>query len=316
MADFVPYRVYIPTRNRLKNVERVVPGWLAQDFDVVLVTDPREKQLHLRFVAEKFGLARMTRNMNDHTPGVTVIAPGQSNMGFGYQCDFAARHAADEHVLTFVLSDDDLMPIECKSVGPKDCTCGYMQLLVDELANRPDYLGMGAVRDYHDLMTRNLPNGPVSKHSGVVLCPAGWGQQCYAINTRKLFALGGFDKRLTCFGEGHDLIRKSIVRGKRPWLVHAGVKVKAIGKRYEPGGLDTYAAEVQRHHDRLGIGNYRNMPTAEVRTLLENDCKAIIHKDWPRYTTATGRVMWKKMLDENIPFWTAQSALHGGDQEI
>ena len=156
----------------------------------------------------------------------------------------------------------------------------------------PGVLGVGAVRSIHDHFTA----GAISRNSGVIMCPGGWGFQTFGLNTRTAHEVGNFDSLLHSYGEDGELCRQGISRGV-PWMVHCDVKVAPIGARYAPGGINT------------------RFKCLESRTRAERECLALIHMRWPKYTNEPDRplrVAWQKMLDDFIPDWRSRSAIHGG----
>jgi hypothetical protein len=303
------YRVYVPTRGRIPNVLKVVPRWLAAGFDVVLVTDPREKLEHIAVMA-KAGY-KPVRGWQEVTgeSGVTVIAPERPNGGFGYQCNFAFEHAKSEGLGVYVVSDDDLMPkAQGYSSSKGVSTFDNVQLLVDEMRARPDYLGISVVRDYHNFATK----GAVAEHFGeVVINASGW-QQCYAVNVAKLDELGGYDVELTCHGEGHELIRQSIAQLRRPWLMHCGVYMQPLGKRYDAGGLNDWAREKISISLRKPASEVSEDAVANYRTMAEMTCQLRIQERWPDFVSSNGNNRWRKLHDYYLPGWETFSALHGG----
>lgn len=263
--------VYIMTRSRLGNLPRIIPAWREQGIPVNLVVERSEYIDHLSLV-----------NRNNWS-GVEVLPLRLENRGFGYACRSAVEHASKHRHESIIMSDDDLLPKTGSDFHP----------LLEEAA-KDGVLGVGATRPIHDHFTK----GATARLHGVILCPGGWGQQLYALNVPMAMELGNFDPRLTCFGEGHEMIRQGISHGI-PWLVHCDVKAKPIGARYAPGGLSS-----------LYPGNER----AEE----EIKCRRIIHDRWPQYTSepeARPRVAWAKMLNDYIPGWKHLSAMHGGQWE-
>lgn len=205
--------VYIPTRSRHKNLLKIVPRWLWQDFKVTLVTEEKELRDHQELIWQQ-GWGQSAR----------VIAPPQKERGIGLARRYAVAHAARNDRKAIIMSDDDLRPAEDSE----------MYKLVDEAA-KPGVLGVGAVRRIHDHFT----GGKLFLNSGVILCPGGWGQQVFGLNVRQAIDLGNFDARLDCFGEDAELERQGIA-ARIPWLVHCDVLSEPIGVRYAPGGLATF----------------------------------------------------------------------------
>lgn len=210
-----------------------------------------------------------------------VISPDQQNRGVGYARAFAVRDASHHHLSSIIMSDDDMRPANGSDMG----------ILLRE-ADRVNVLGIGATRSLHD----RFSGGVTKNHKGIILCPGGWGMQLFALNVTNAIAVGNFDERLDCYGEDHELMRNGIVYGL-PWLVHCGVKCEAIGVRYDPGGLNSYI-------------------DGDNRSEREIACQRIIYRRWPHYVNAPGKrpsTQWAKLMDQYIPGWRAESAIHGGE---
>lgn len=260
--------VYIPTMSRYGNLQKIVPAWMAQDIKVRLMVEASEHRDHVQLIAEQRWRG-----------AVRVIPVPRANLGIGYARKFCVSHANSSGLASIIMSDDDMRPVS------------DMWPLLDA-AESPEVLGIGAVRSIHDRFT----GGAVSRNSGVILCPGGWGMQLFALNVHNTIEVGNFDKRLHSAGEDAELARQGISRGI-PWLVHCDVKCAAIGARYAPGGIGA----------RFALPEYR--------TDAERQCLAIIHDRWPEYTNAPDkrlRMAWQKMLTDFIPDWKARSAIHGG----
>lgn len=263
--------VYIPTMNRYGNLERIVPLWMEQGFRVRLVVEPTEYDEH----------ARMIMRMGWIGQGVSAIPVQSPRRGIGYARRACVLHAAHTGRKSIIMSDDDMRP-----VADSD-----MRLLLHASAV-PGVLGVGAVRGIHDHFT----GGAISRTSGVILCPGGWGFQLFGLNIDTALKVGNFDERLHSYGEDGELCRQGI-RAGIPWRSHCDVKCAPIGKRYAPGGISTRFSNPMRRSD------------------AERECLKIIHDRWPYYTNAPDkplRVAWQRMLDHYIPDWKERSALHGG----
>ena len=261
--------VYIPTMSRYGNLAKIIPLWLKQGFQVRLVVEASEFRKHVTF------------RDRDWAKSEVRVIPVPGGRGVGRARQFCVLHAHETGLRSLIMSDDDMRPARDSN----------MSLLLDA-ATDPGVLGIGAVRSIHDRFT----GGAVSANSGAILCPGGWGFQLFALNVQNTLKVGNFDPRLHSYGEDGELARQGIAL-RIPWQVHCDVKCAAIGKRYEPGGINARFAQ------------------PEYRTQAEVQCLAIIHDRWPEYTNAPDkplRVAWQKMLDHYIPDWRERSAIHGG----
>jgi hypothetical protein len=273
---------YIITRGRLENLRKIIPRWIGQDIPVVLVVEHIEKGKHDRFLLN-----------NGWERSVQTISPNLPNRGVGFARGVAVSHALEHRLRSIIMSDDDLRPASDSDM-PK--------LL--RSAERPNVLGIGAVRALHN----HYSKGVTAENDGLIICPAGWGMQLFALNIRNTMLVGNFDPKLDCFGEDHELMRQGIATSGIPWLVHCGVKCEAIGVRFDPGGLNDYIAS--RPPVVVTASEAR-----EQRENREQVCRAIIHDRWPKYCSRPdqrNRTAWSRMMDDWIPGWRLRSAMHGG----
>ena len=260
--------VYIPTLGRPENLRKVIPIWLEQEFTIRLVVERREYQQHMKL-----------RKQEGWGTEVYVLPLPIAGRGIGYARNYIVKHAKNTALKSIIISDDDMYAY------------GDAYKLIDEAA-KPGVLGIGSTRSIHDRFT----GGAVSKNTGVILCPGGWGFQLFGLNVDTAIECGNFNTSLNVLGEDAELARHGIARGI-PWRVHCDVKSVSIGKRYSPGGMNAL------------------YPILENRVKAERRCMEIIHMRWPEYTNAPDkklRVAWQKMLDRYIPNWREASAIHGG----
>lgn len=262
--------VYIPTVGRWGNIRKIVPRWLNANMSVRLVVDPDEVDL---------GLAvRKQESWDD----VRVYAPDVK--GIGAIRRTIVSHAQRRGLSAIILAEDDVMP---------DKASDFHELL--DWAERPDVLGIGATRPIHDRFT----GGAISRNSGAILCPGGWGFVCFGLNVENALKAGNYDKRLHTIGDDAELARQGISKLRIPWLAHCDVRWTSLGTRYSPGGIN---ARFQEDPDR--------------RKAAERECFRIIHDMWPAYTNSPDkplRMAWAKFLDHYLPGWKARSAIHNGD---
>jgi hypothetical protein len=263
--------VYIPTVGRPDNIRKIIPAWLDQDIPIRLVVERKE-------VAPYLEMIRRNRWMND-----VLVAPlpgAIEGMGMGAVRRYIVKRAHSRGLRAIIMADDDAMP-----QGDN-----YRELLAE--ARKPDVLGIGAVRPIHDRFT----GGAVSRLSGPILCPGGWGFILYGLNVANAVAVGNYNYRLHTACEDTELARQGIAR-KIPWRVHTDVWWNALGSRYSPGGYST------------------KFTSREERTHAEDECYALCYQLWPDYVNPPGkrlRMSWQKMLNDYIPDWRERSAIHGG----
>ena len=263
--------VYIPTVGRWGNIRKIVPRWIGLEQSVRLVVDPDETDVALA-----------VRRQEGWGSDVRIWAPPGLH-GIGAIRNKIVRQAARNGLTSIILAEDDVLP---------DADSDYLELL--DWADRPDVLGIGATRPIHDRFT----GGAISRNSGAILCPGGWGFVCFGLNVLNALEAGNYDKALHTIGDDAELARNGIAKLRIPWLAHCDVRWASLGTRYSPGGIES---------------RFRNR---EGRQRAERECLALIHERWPAYTNEPGkrlRVSWQKMLNDYLPGWKARSAIHGGD---
>jgi hypothetical protein len=242
-----------------------------------------EQGLQVRLVIDRVEWSIHTKLKREENWGkdVYILPLPLSGRGMGYARNFIVHHAKKTALESIIMSDDDV------HIHPNS----NASLLLEE-AEKPRVLGVGAVRSLHDRFT----GGAISANSGPILCPGGWGFTIHGLNIDNALLCGNFDKQLHSFGEDAELARNGIVQGI-PWRVHCDVEFVSLNKRLDPGGFSA------------------KYSTLDARLEAELECRKIIHKRWPEYTSQPEkkpRVAWQKLLDDNIPNWKEASAIHGG----
>jgi glycosyltransferase involved in cell wall biosynthesis len=242
------------------------------------------QEMPVRLVVERREYRAYTELKNRMKWGkqVYILPLPLAGRGIGYARNYAVKHARATHLDAIIMSDDDVYIHDDSDAWD----------LIDAV-EKPGVLGVGAVRTLHDRFT----NGAISRNHGVILCPGGWGFTVKALNVQTALKCGNFDPALHSFGEDAELARQGIARGI-PWRVHCDVVFVSLNKRLDPGGFSS------KYH------------TLEGRLAGELECRSIIHKRWPDYTSEPDkrpRVAWQRMLDDYIPEWRNYSVLHGGD---
>jgi len=263
--------VYVPTLSRYGTLKKTIPAWLEQEQRIILVTDPDEFEDHVR-LRDEMGWVSHVR--------VVSLPKAARGYGIGYKRNFIVDHADNSGHRSIIIADDDHKPVNGTDT----------RLLLRE-ARRPGVLGIGAVIPIYDRFT----GGRVSKLSGPILCPGGWGFAVYGLNVDLAISVGNYDPLLTV-GEDAELWRNGVEAGI-PWRVHCDVKVAAVGKRNSPGGMTA------------------RWLSGEERARAERESRALIYERWPDYASPPElpfRMRWAKMLDDYIPGWRERSALHGG----
>lgn len=218
-----PNVVYICTRDRLNNLQKVVPRWLDQDFEVVLVVEPKEED----------STEGLCFDLNWPADEVYIEPLPRHDQGIGYSRAHAVWHAQQRRLKSIIMADDDIRP----------ATDSNMSLLINE-ARKPKTLGVGSVNRYVD----HLNGGAISANSGVILCPGGWGGRLYGLNVGLAMNLGNYDLKLDCLGEDDELKRQGITVGI-PWAVHCDVWAESIGSRFQPGGVQALTGQDRKSRE-------------------------------------------------------------------
>jgi hypothetical protein len=258
--------------DRIEMLRRTtIPNWLKQDIPIRLVVERHEYQAHAKLVREmKWG------------EDVCVLPTPLSGKGIGYARKYCVEHARESGLDAIIMSNDD-----CYVNQSSDAW-----LLIDE-AEKPTTLGIGATRSLHDRFT----GGAISRNSGPILCPGGWGFMLWGMNVKNALKIGNYDPALTIFGEDFELAFEGIKRGI-PWQVHCDVKFTAANKRYDKGGIES------KYRGKL-----------EARLADERRCMAIVRERWPEYINPPDkrtRIAWQQLYTDYIPDWKKGSAIHGG----
>ncbi len=267
----VPGAVYIPTLSRLEMLEKTVPRWLEQDLPIRLVVPPGQYDDH----------EELRQDMG--WKGVRVIAlPPDLSYGLGAARHFIVKHANTRRLRSIIISDDDHRPK--RGTNMWDLLAAAMD---------PDALGVGASRS----LTDRFNSGALTRNSGVILCPGGWGFTVFSLNVENALWCGNFDIKLHTFADDAELARQGITHGLI-WRMHCDVWIEQMNNRYDPGGMNSLFGE-----------------DVEKRRESEKENLTLLYSRWPKYVAPPDkkyRMAWSKMLTDYIPDWKTRSALHGG----
>jgi hypothetical protein len=316
--------VYIPSRGRAHNIDKVVPRWLLQRYQPRIVIEASDW--------EEYNALRASRIESDGAwQFVRLIKLPESGMGIGYARQFALQHAAgyDAHrksycrnhdaVSSFIMADDDVMP-----KVPGNLWAHHM-IRLQQAVDNTGYIGCAAVHSYQDLICggflkkdfafdHKTSNG-VSVKGRPCIAPNGSFGQCFAVNTQSAIHIGGFDPELTVAYEDNDFMMRCISKGV-PWLFHSGVWMDRLGGRFAAGGISDYCDVSQSTAKQVNKDiHYLISQGCEYSQKLL-DCRIRMKSKWDYYTSdphgKAFRISWKKLYDGQIPSWRSQSALHGG----
>lgn len=260
--------VFIPTRNRVHNIAKVLPKWYEQPIDeVVLVTEPGERAMYKEFLKSE-----------DYDGFVSVLSPKKSNIGIGATRRFIVKEADKMGLDYLIMSDDDAAPVADTDVRD----------LIKDLKKAPS-IGLGACFSFYGLMLGNdvLKDGRHNGGGKPYLVPGGMGYITFSLNVSRALEAGSYDRRLHTFWEDAELVRDGMKHLGVGWHVHTGVWCNSIGKRFMPGGLSDFA----------GKG----------RSAGEKECHEIVYDKWgSRYISNPAKkatCRWQNFLDDFVEGW-------------
>lgn len=279
--------VYIPTRGRLPNVDKLLRSWLIHmdGFQVTLVVEPDEVDLHNSVIDLTLG-PDARRNGE-----ARVLALPEANRGIGYSRNFILRDAEKRAHTSILLSDDDIRPTSTAR--------SYKDML--DFAENDKVLGITTRYSYHDFVL-----GPKIKYRNDIVLLSSGTFRMIALNVNNVIALGNYDERLTCVQEDGDLMLRGIKAGI-PWMINLGAHAVSMGARYAEGGIS----------DLMKGDNRKNMER-ECHNILYSKHQGYVNAPTSVKETSRGngvRVRWKKALDDNLPMWESYSDLDGGSLE-
>jgi len=212
MTDTV---VFIPTRNRIHCLDRVLPKWQAQEVDqIFLVVEKWEVGKHKQIAAEY--------------PNVDVLRLPKVNQGVTYSRDWITRIARGLGLQYIIMADDDLFPHPNSDVR---------RLFEFDGLNT---IGIGIMLSFYGL---TFGNDTLRERDDPLLMPNSMGKRLFSLDIERAFAAGGYDPRLHTFGGDNEIVRDAMHKLQATWYVHAGVHGTSIGKRHEPGGLNHFHEE-------------------------------------------------------------------------
>lgn len=255
--------VFIPTRNRLHCLERVLPKWAHQDVEIFLVVEKEQLSDHEE-------LSRDFKQVGG------VLRLPKSNRGIAFARAWIVDRAESWGLRRIIMADDDLYP------SPY---CNVNRLMeFDDLQT----LGIGICLPFYGLVFGN----ETIKHRDEPLMMAGaMGKRLFSLDVKRAISCGNYDSRLHTFGSDNEIVREGIARYGYTWYVHAGVHGTSIGGRHELGGLNGLHNESAKRraeaelycHDLMyqKWPKYINKPKLGGRL----SCK------------------WTKMLDYFVPEW-------------
>lgn len=302
--------VYIPSRQRPKNVAKVIPRWLNQHYSVNVVVEERDIEGYTKlFLANEFPNTK-----------VKIIKLPEADKGVGFARSWIVAHAHGRFP-SFIMADDDVMP----RVVPNNGNDGWRDHMVRlqqavERNERIGLVGCAAVHSYQDFLLqgflkKELGNPKVDGAIGrPCLARNGSFGQCYAINTERAVDIGGFDVRLSVAYEDNDFMMRSISK-QYPWSFHSGVWMDRLGGRFESGGIADLTGMPDKGADSKNGRDLQIMASDLYKKKFE-ECRLVMAKKWPDYTSdpykKQFRISWKKLYDGMIPSWQSLAATHGG----
>lgn len=266
--------VFIPTKGRWHDIDKLCRVWDNLGFRVHLMVEPSEQH-----------------NYHEVTdPKVLLHQLDADGMGVTHARASAVRRAHDYGMKSIILADDDIKPGAVSKAN--------MDSLA-RVASHPKVMGVTARYSYHDLCL-----GPEFKlMSKAILLPTGTFRMVGLNVDNVMNVLGNYDETLE-YAEDCDLFLRSLQEGF-PWLIHAGTWTNSIGKRYQPGGMLAFAG---------GLDNLKVKKIIWHETLYDQYPEFVndpAKADFSKQNSI--RISWRKAYDHYLPDWKKWSALHGGD---
>ena len=293
--------VYIPTKGRPHLMEKIVPAWWGQGYEVRLVVERKDAEAYKEAVQK---LKKQAMHQGVTTTRMIVLPA--SDQGIGYARNRIIRLAYGQGLETIIMADDDVKPRQYNGLFNTD----DMALLQDAVLNakyndhtwtdRP-ILGCAPLYSFHNssIALDGLPKRDQEEgRRRVFIAHTGLFQRCYALNVGLVMKLGNFDPGFAVDKEDNDLILNGINMGL-PWTFHTGVWFNSIQGRYAPGG---------------------------IRQLMDNEnnkfdwakaCWLLLKQKWPLFvndpaTAKSPRVSWAKAWDAKFPGWKMYHAMKDG----
>lgn len=198
-------RVYIPSRGRPENVDKLVKAWDNELFDVFFMVEPDEVEVYYDSIPR------------DIDVNVVVLALPDKNLGVGFSRATCVEHADGDGYESIILSDDDIRPV-----------CG-MDHLVEDVK---DSMAL-AITSYHSYLDFAL-NVKGKDRDDIVMSSSSF-MRMWSVNIANVKAIGGLDKNLKCIDD-NELKFRGAMNGF-PWLIHFAAKSASFGKRFAVGGV-------------------------------------------------------------------------------
>lgn len=269
--------VFIPSRGRYKDIDKLCNIWSNKGFGVHLVVEPDEYNKYLS----------ATR-----TP-VEVHALYQSNQGIAYSRKACINMAEMFGYKSIIMADDDIKPSTRRPDGMAD---------ILEACEHPKVLGMTARYSYHDLCLGTDIKGM----DDIILLPTGT-FRLVGLNVENVIDLGNYDTTLE-YAEDCDLFLRGLQSGF-PWMVHLGSFANSTGTRYQPGGMLDFVKSSEldmtahkAHWHKTLHNRYPDITNAHTSKCAgKQNCI---------------RISWKWAYDKYLPDWRKWSDLDGGDLQV
>jgi glycosyltransferase involved in cell wall biosynthesis len=214
--------VFIPTRNRVELIERVLPKWQQQDVDeIVLMVERQERGSYKKVV-------RWCKN-------VSTFQLPESNRGINYSRNQIVMAANSMGCDRIIMSDDDIFPRPDSDINRLYEWKGL------------NTLGIGIMVPFYGLM---FGNKTIKAEDRPLMSKGALGKRCFSLNIKRVIAIGNFDVRLHSGWGDDELVRQGMAALQATWYVHAGVNGTSIAGRYTKGGINDFHNEDQEARQR------------------------------------------------------------------
>jgi glycosyltransferase involved in cell wall biosynthesis len=159
--------VFIPTRNRVELVERVLPKWQQQDVDEIVLMVERQERSEYRRIAKRY-------------KNVSTFQLPESNRGINYSRNQIVEAAYSMGCDRIIMSDDDIYPRPDSDVNRLYEWKGL------------NTIGIGIMVPFYGLM---FGNQTIKEQDRPLMSKGALGKRCFSLNVKRAIAIGNFDVR-------------------------------------------------------------------------------------------------------------------------
>jgi hypothetical protein len=254
--------IYIPSRQRAEQLQRVLPSWRDTDLPIYLTLETEDVPDYYRELG-KLGYPKR----------LEILELPESDRGYGYACRFNIEHAVEQGEKAMVIADDDI------GLAPN------LSLLETFVVEHPQVPGIGSHFNLHLRHTNRY------SRTGAVMATGASIRQCVCIRPEDAITFDWFGPMLDMLDDTGMLV-SGIQEFKHPWMLHTEVISTYEGDRWAPGGV----ASVPRDRQEMELQAYDllcRLHGSEYFQLSKNTAK----NGNPRHV----KVLWKKLFQDFVP---------------